>query len=105
MSGLYLITIEALPAPGSEAADHYGGAYINAYTTEGSEAAAIEAASREVSEAGWQSRAIERVEFLNREDFSEDPEGLEYFDQAQIDGIVLVIHTFPNTPDDEDVRH
>jgi hypothetical protein len=105
MAGLYLITIEALPVPGSKAADTCGGAYINVYTTEPSESAAVQAASREVAEAGWQSRAIEKVVFVTREDYDEDSEGLEYFDQALIDGIVLVVHSFPNTPDDEDIRH
>ena len=105
MSGLYVITIDALPLPGSETADTYGGAYINVYTTEQSETAALQTASREVAEAGWQSRAVEKVAFVTRDDFVEDSKGLEYFDQAQIDGVVLVVHTFPHTPDDEDVRH
>ena len=83
----------------------YGGAYINVYTTEDSKEAALQLASREVAEAGWQSRSIENIEYVTREDLVEESEWLEYFDQALIDGYVLVVHTFPNTPDDEDVRH
>ena len=105
MNGLYVVTIDALPLPGSEAAEEFGGAYINVYTTDQSESAALQTASREVSEAGWQSRAIEKVVFVTREDFDDDSDGLAYFDQARIDGIVLVVHTFPNMPDQEDARH
>lgn len=34
MNGLYVVTIDALPLPGTEAANTYGGAYINVYTTD-----------------------------------------------------------------------
>jgi hypothetical protein len=105
MNGLYIVTIDALPSPGTEGADSFGGAYINVYTTDQSEAAAVSTASREVAEAGWQSRAIQSVSFVTREDFEDDSEDLNYFEQAQIDGIVLVVHTFPNEADDADVRH
>lgn len=105
MDGIYLVTIEALPLPGSDSAALYGGAYINVYTKDLSESAALETASREVTEAGWRSQSVERVEFLTREDFADDSEGLEYFDQAQLDGIVVVVHTYPNEPDEADVRH
>jgi hypothetical protein len=105
MEGLYVVTIDALPFPGSEEANSFGGAYINVYTTDQSEAAALTTASREVAEAGWQSHAIESVSFVTRQDFEDDSDGLAYFEQAQLDGIVVVVHTFPNEPDDEDVRH
>jgi hypothetical protein len=105
MDGLYVVTIEALPLPGSQAAETYGGAYINVYAKEPSESAALETASREVAEAGWRSQSIEKVVLVTREDFVDDSDGLAYFDQAQIDGIVVVVHTYPNLADEEDVRH
>lgn len=105
MDGLYVVTIDALPLPGTEAANSYCGAYINVYTTEQSEVAALATASREVADSGWQSRAIERVAFVTRKDFEDDSDGLAHFEQAQIDGIVIVMHTFSNEADDADVRH
>jgi citrate lyase beta subunit len=105
MDGLYVVTIDALPLPGTEAADSYGGAYISVYTTDESEAAAVSTASREVAEAGWQSRDIQSVTFVTREDFEDGSDDLAYFEQAQIDGVVLVMHTFPNEAEDADARH
>jgi len=105
MEGLYVVTIDALPLPGSDEASSFGGAYINVYTTDQSEAAALMTAGREVAEAGWQSHAIESVSFVTRQDFDEDSEGLAYFEQAQLDGIVVVVHTFPIELDEEDVQH
>ena len=105
MNGLYVVTIDALPMSGTEAANSCGGAYINVYTTDQSEASALETASCEVAAAGWKSRAIESVSFVTREDFDDDSDGLAYFDQAQIDGIVVVVHSFPNDAENVDVRH
>jgi hypothetical protein len=105
MNGLYVVTINALPLPGTEAANTYGGAYINVYTTDHSEAAALMTASRELADAGWQSREIQSVSFVTRGDYDDGSDGLAYFEQAQIDGIVLVIHTFTNEAGDGDVRH
>jgi len=41
---------------------------------------------------------------VTREMQAEHPEGMEYFEQAEIDGEVLVFHTWPvGAPDDNDV--
>jgi hypothetical protein len=105
MDGLYVVTIEALPEPGSDNAQSYGGAFINIYTTDQTESAALETAGREVADAGWRSRTVEGIEYVTREDFDDDAEDLAYFEQAQLDGIVLVVHTYPHGPDEDDVRH
>jgi hypothetical protein len=104
MDGLYVVKIDALPLPGTEDARIYGGAYINVYTTDQSEAAALKTASREVADAGWRSRAIQSVAFVTRDDFEDDSDGLAYFEQARIDGIVLIMHTFSSEAEDVDVR-
>jgi hypothetical protein len=105
MDGLYLVTIEALPNPGTEDFDECGGAYVNAYIRESSEASALESAQRVITEAGWSCKAVESVAYVTREDFVEEDEGLESFEQALAEGVVLVFHTYPVGPDDEDVVH
>jgi hypothetical protein len=104
-SRLYLVTLEASPLPGTENADEYGGAFINIYTKDASEAAALETATREIADAGWRALEINSVELVERAEFPDDSEGLAYFDQAQIDGIVIVIHTFGHEADEDTVRH
>ena len=105
MRGIYLVTVEALPAPGSQAFEEFGGAYVNVYLEEHSEGSARAAAQREIEDAGWICKAIEKVAYVTREDFADDPDGAANFDQALIDGATLVFHTFPIGPDDEDVVH
>jgi hypothetical protein len=105
MTGLYLVTIEALPNAGTDDFADFGGAYVNVYVSEASEAAALASAQREITEAGWSCKTVEKVAYVTREDFSDSDEGIESFEQALVDGVVLDFHTYPVEPEDDDAVH
>jgi hypothetical protein len=105
MRGVYVVSVEALPLQGSANADAYEGAYINVYVVSSSEGAAIESAKREVAESGWRTCQVEKIVFVNREDFVAGSDGVKYFDQAQIDGVVAVVHTYALDQDEGYVHH
>ena len=105
MEGLYVVTVEALPAAGSGAFALHGGAYINVFTTDATELQARDTVSREVADAGWKIQSIGNIDWVTRADYADDPSSLEHFEQALIAGVVLVIHTFPPGPDEQDVVH
>ena len=105
MDGLYVVTIEALPSAGSDAFGQYGGAFVLVYIPSSSKESALQAAQREIADAGWNCKAVERIAYTTREDLKEDASGLEHFDQALIDGAVLVFHTYPMEPRGDDVVH
>lgn len=105
MTGLYVVSVEASPLPGTDAAARYAGAFINVYTTGPSESAARETASREITEAGWSTTLVSKVAFVTREDFCDDNDGLAYYEQALIDGVVVVVHTYSTELDEGDVVH
>ena len=104
MEGLYVVTVEASPLPGPDF-ESTGGAYINVFTTASTEAEALGIASREVAEAGWRFDSVDQVVWVTRANYTDDTTGLEYFEQALIDGIVLVIHSYPPDGDESIVRH
>jgi len=105
MTGLYLVTIEALPNAGTDDFAEFGGAYVNVYISEASEAAALASAQREIAEAGWSCKTVENVTYVTREDFPENDEGIESFEQALVDGLVLDFHTYPIEPEGDDAVH
>ncbi|WP_293389357.1 hypothetical protein [Nevskia sp.] len=106
METVRLVMVDALPQPGTRAFAEYGGATINVYTTELAEQAAVALATREVMEVGWQLQAIDETYLLTRADLAEaTPEGVAYFEQALLDGVVVVIHTYPATPQEGDLVH
>jgi hypothetical protein len=106
METVRLVMVDALPQPGTPAFAEYGGATINVYTTELSEQAAVALATREVTEAGWLLQAVDETYLLTRTDLADaTPEGVAYFEQALLDGVVLVIHTYPSIPQEGDLVH
>jgi len=105
MDGIYVVIVEASPPPGSDKFFEFGGAYINVYTTSQTEGDAIAVATAEVREAGWQLDAIDGVNWATRSDFPDIESGLEYFEQALLDGVVVVVHTFPPDTGDQVVAH
>ena len=105
MDGIYVVTVEASPIPGSDRFLEFGGAYINVYTTSQTEAEAIVVATAEIREAGWQLDAVDDVNWATRDDFEDAESGLEYFEQALLDGVVVVVHIFPPNTGEQVVAH
>ena len=105
MDRVRVVTVNALPLPGTDEFEEFGGATINVWTTEDSEDRARAHAVREVTEAGWQVQSIEETFLLVREDLVEAAEGLKYFEQVLLDDIVVVIYTYPAKPQESDVVH
>jgi hypothetical protein len=47
-----------------------------------------------IAQAGWRVEALERYKVVGDDDYDGDARGREYYEQARIDGEVLVIHTW-----------
>ena len=103
---MFVVTVEASPPPGSDKFSEFGGAYINVYTAASeTEAHAIAVATAEVRDAGWHPDAVDEVNWVTRDDLTEPECGLEYYEQALIDGVVVVVHTFPPDTGEQAVAH
>ncbi|OOG52980.1 hypothetical protein [Rhodanobacter sp. C03] len=72
----------------------YSGALVNVWVTASTEQQALATAAQEVQEGGWCIESLEAVFPVTREDYSTDAAGLEHFEQALVDDIVLVFHTW-----------
>jgi hypothetical protein len=103
--GLYLVTIEATPLSSTEAFEQFGGAFVNVYIPASTEDEALKTAQEEITRSGWQCVSIESLLYVTRDDYVEDEEGREHFEQALLDGAVLVFNTFPPEPDEGDAIH
>lgn len=51
------------------------------------------------------SKAIDKVVYVTREDFTGEDDGLESFELALVEGVVLVFHTFPVGAGDDNGVH
>ncbi len=94
MNGVYIITAHCI-STSRDAEPASDGAYVEVYTTDTSESLAKARAMKELAAAGWRCLDITGVARRTRQDYVANAEGPEYFEQALLDGIVLVAHTFP----------
>lgn len=94
MRGVYVLTMHAVSTDSAASTDA-NGAYVNVYAAAPSEAEARRTALKELASAGWRCLTVESVSLHTREDYATDSAGLEYFEQALTDRIVLVAHTYP----------
>jgi hypothetical protein len=95
-----MIQIEAAPGADSPAFGEAGGAYVNCWVLADSMRDAEIEAIRFVTDSGWVFDSIHGRESFEGQESPESKEGQEYLDQARIDGIVCVFHTWP--PDEPD---
>ena len=91
---LYLVRYEAKPLPESESFVLCSGAAVNVWIAASTGEQALARAAQEVQEAGWSIETFEGIGTVTRDNYGEDTSGLEHFEQALIDGIVLVFHTW-----------
>jgi hypothetical protein len=97
---LYVVSYDAEPLPSSESFASCSGAAVNVWVSSPTEKEALDVASREVQEAGWRITTPGSIRRTVRTDYTDAPEGLPYFEQALLDGVVVVFHTWQ-----EGVRH
>jgi len=99
-TSLYFVSYDAEPLPGSENFASCSGAAVNVWVSSCTEQEALAVASRKVQEAGWRITTLGHIRRAVRSDYADAPEGLQYFEQAQQDGVVVVFHTWQ-----DGVRH
>ena len=75
------------------------------YTTAASDAEALSIAGSEMADADWIVISVEAQYRLTRAAALEAPGSLEFYEQALLDGVVLVFHEYPHGGEEPDVLH
>jgi hypothetical protein len=88
----FFLSHELRPIAGGPEERH-GGAFANCWAVATKLALARSDAAKVLADSGWTVLSTSEERAIGRKDVPE--ESLEYFDQAQIDGTVVSIHTFP----------
>jgi hypothetical protein len=81
-----------------EERDGIGGAFVNCWVVGSSLEEVREQANRHLEASGWTTIAVVSEEAVVADSIPDDAR--DYYDQAQIDGEVYVIHVFPPEPAD-----
>ena len=91
---MFFITYHAEPNTGIQNSE-IGGAYINCWIEAESIDQAEQMARTKIEEENWTILDKEEAYEIQRSDYLENSNGLNYFDQALVDKLVLVFHTYP----------
>jgi hypothetical protein len=90
----YLI-LSAEPQAGTPASDEYGGAHVGCYIKDQTSLGAFDLAKKMIQEYGWNVLELEEQYSISAQTYENKSDGKEYFEQALIDGEVIVFYTFP----------
>jgi hypothetical protein len=93
---MYFAVIEASPKHGTDAFNRYEGAHIACWINTAELAAGRKQAISLVGRSGWFVKAVKEERILSAEDCPRREGGMQYFNQALVDGEVCVIYTFPH---------
>jgi hypothetical protein len=91
---IYLVELAVTPAPNAASGNGASGAYANVYVRAADSRSATERAVRELESSGWLVHQITEVNERTPEFYEHGSDGLKYYEQCEVDGIVIVLHTW-----------
>ena len=92
---MYLLTFLALPTSDAKEFDEAGGAYVSCWIQSGDRYTAEQRARDLIQEYGWSVESLEEGAIVTSADYDRDDEDREYYEQALVEGEVLVFNTWP----------
>lgn len=102
---MYFFTFQAVPTPDAKEFHEAGGAYVNCWIQNSDRHDAERRATELIEEYGWAVEALEEGAIVTGDSYAgdaEDDEDSEFYEQALVEGEVLVFNTWPRGDDDED---
>jgi hypothetical protein len=98
---VFFFTFEATPAPDSEFSDSVGGAFVNCWVNFKRADGAELLARFYIEETGWLVGAMTESFVVNGDSYSDDPETMENYLEAEQNGISMVFYEWPrDAPED-----
>ena len=102
---MFLLTYLAVPTSDAKEFHEAGGAYVSCWIQSGDRYTAEQRARDLIQEYGWSVESLEEGAIVTSADYDRDDEDREYYEQALVEGEVLVFNTWPSGEDDgEDDR-
>jgi hypothetical protein len=100
---IYSFTFLAAPTPDAKEFDTAGGAYVTCWIRSDDPEAAEQKATDLIYEYKWVVEGLEDEALVTGDDYVDDDENREFYEQALVEGEVLVFHTWPPVEGDEDI--
>ena len=100
---MFFFQFEVRPNKTHPQCSRYGGAMVNCWIQQDTQTQAEAVARSWIADEGWRITAIEKATLITRD--TQNPDGMQYLEQAEIDGEVFLFHTWPvGAPDNPDTE-
>lgn len=96
---MFFLTYLANPTPDAKEFADTGGAYVHCWIQAEERAEAEQRASGLIQEYGWSIEALEEGTTVTGDTYSEEDEDREFYEEALMEGAVLVFNTWPRDED------
>lgn len=90
----FVLELPVRPTADSQASAAASGAYANVFVLAKNADEATDRVIAELAEAGWNSEEDPSVRQVTASDFELGSRALEHFEQCQLDGLVISLHTW-----------
>ena len=97
---MFFLTYLAIPTPDAKEFYESGGAYVSCWIQSGDRSAAEQRAKDLIHEYGWSVESFEEGAIVTSADYDQDDEDREFYEQALVEGEVLVFNTWPRGEED-----
>lgn len=99
---MHFFTFLAVPTPDAKEFHEAGGAYVNCWIQEEDRERAQESATDLIQEYGWTVESLEEAGTVTGDDYSLEDEDRQFYEQALMEGEVLVFNTWPRGDEEGD---
>jgi hypothetical protein len=98
---MFFYTFLATPTPEAKEFSDTGGAYVNCWIQGQERTEAERRAAELIEDYGWSIEALEETATVSGDDYAPEDEDREFYEQALMEGEVLVFNTWPRGEDDD----
>lgn len=98
---MFFLTFLAVPTPDAKEFHESGGAYVSCWIQSGDRHTAEQRSRDLIHEYGWSVEGLEEGAIVTSADYDRDDEDREFYEQALVEGEVLVFNTWPRGEEDD----
>ena len=99
---MFFLTFLAVPTSDAKEFHESGGAYVSCWIQSGDRSAAEQRARDLIQDYGWSVEGLEEGAIVTSADYDRDDEDREFYEQALVEGEVLVLNTWPRGEEEDD---
>ena len=99
---MYFFTFLSQPTPHAQEFADFEGAYVNCWIRNDDRDEAQARAAELIRDYGWTVEALEGSETVSSGNYPEDDEDREFYEQALVEGEVLVFNTWPRGEEEDE---